>query len=218
MQAFEPLYQTKQAVLDAVCERLVLDTLSKSLTAAYSTRRNDSAVYALSSEQFKNKLRGARASGLNMQHGFHALLMAALAESVPEAEGGHKNATPFKLIIEALPDAVRGSDVRNWIEAHSNARIVTTKVKGVITHGVKMVAHDHEDYKRVNFDRANMSPFYADIAKKDSAIMLIDDKVFERRLAMLLKHIDTANGDGKLVLSPVNTERLKTLRGITKAA
>jgi hypothetical protein len=179
-------------------------------------RRSDANAFALTKADFVKRVVSIKKRGKTLQSDIHTVLMAALASSVPHAEGGHLNATPFLQVMAALPDAVRASDVRSWIERHSNARITVKKTEAGKSLGISLLAPTHDDYKAVDFGAANAHPFY-ELIKKASDEAMLDDDGFARRLAALIKTADKAIEHDALNLSPVNLARLNALREMAAA-
>lgn len=180
------------------------------------------AAFGMNAKQFDSAVASIKKRGVTLQTDIHRALMAAMVMSMPDkgkaggVDGGAMNAAPMAQIIGALPEAIRVSDVKAWIERHTNVVVKTVKVDGKTAHACKMVPHTDDAYKaKVDLIKADADPFWKRVKASDDA-KLIGDTEFDKRLAMFDKWLADAEKEGKLQLSPAKLAKAKAIRELVK--
>jgi hypothetical protein len=126
------------------------------------------------------------------------------------------NAAPMAQIIGALPDAIRKSDVRAWIERHTNVKVSATIVKGVLSVKAVMVGHNDAEYKHsLDLAKAFADPFWKKVKAQDTEAMLGLNDV-AAMLARVVAKVEKAKNEGKLALSAEDMAALDSVSAASK--
>lgn len=169
------------------------------------------STHIMTKEAFAKAVVSIGTRGKNLDRDTHAAAVAALIASLPEAMGGHLNATPALQLCQAMSAGQARNKVIAWFTEFSNVRITVSKQKdGSFKWSAKNRNHEHEAYLPVTeaiVMRAIKVPFW-DLSPEPDMVEVDVSKL----IAAAIKKITAAAAAGKLKADPANELRIAGLR------
>lgn len=142
--------------------------------------------------------------------------VSILVKSLPMDMGGVMDASKALPLVLAMHDGMRKNALRSWFERYSNIRLTTSKDKdGKLSHKCKLLGPKDDGYRVLtvaNVLAASNKNFW-ELVALEGVDTIVDDMWLAKRLASLVKQIDTAKAEGRLsIVVPADLAVIETLR------
>jgi len=168
------------------------------------------ATLALDGRKIDNNLRAIGKNSKALDQLIHTTGVAIIIQSLPMDMGGHLDCSKALKFVQNLSAGTSRNRVVQWLHDFSNIRVTYSDENKAWS--AKLIKPGQAGYITPDPVAANKTPFWEHSREGAAITAAMDDTAFARRLAALLKAVDTARTENRLTLTPATlalVDRLK---------